>query len=76
MSSSGGTAALPFFDASRSFEATWPELRDRLDEIIHRGKYSHGMMVERLERAIADYTGVRHAFGVNSGTDALIMLLR
>jgi dTDP-4-amino-4,6-dideoxygalactose transaminase len=67
---------VPFFDASRSFEAAWPELRERLDEMISRGKYSHGMLVERLEREIAAYTGVRHAFGVNSGTDALVLLLR
>jgi UDP-2-acetamido-2-deoxy-ribo-hexuluronate aminotransferase len=67
---------IPFFDGARSFEATWPDVLELLHELMNRGKYSHGMMVERLEKAIASYTGARHAFGVNSGTDALTLLMR
>ncbi|WP_269436005.1 DegT/DnrJ/EryC1/StrS family aminotransferase [Saccharothrix sp. NRRL B-16348] len=45
-------------------------------EVIRNGKYSHGRKVLELERALAAYTGAAHVVGVNSGTDALVLLLR
>ncbi|WP_234387955.1 MULTISPECIES: DegT/DnrJ/EryC1/StrS family aminotransferase [Streptomyces] len=47
-----------------------------MDEVFHSGKFSHGKQVGQLESALADYTGARHVIGVNSGTDALVLLLR
>lgn len=47
-----------------------------LEEVFHSGKFSHGKQVGQLEAALADYTGARHVIGVNSGTDALVLLLR
>ncbi|WP_372452241.1 DegT/DnrJ/EryC1/StrS family aminotransferase [Saccharothrix obliqua] len=44
--------------------------------MVRNGKFSHGHKVAELERALADYTGARHVVGVNSGTDALVLLLR
>ncbi len=43
---------------------------------MDRGKYSHGSMVAEFERELARWTGARHVVGVNSGTDALVLLLR
>nr|WP_260216584.1 DegT/DnrJ/EryC1/StrS family aminotransferase [Streptomyces gossypii] len=40
------------------------------------GKFSHGRKVAEWERALAEYTGARHVVAVNSGTDALVLLLR
>ena len=40
------------------------------------GKFSHGSMVAELERELERRTGARHVVGVNSGTDALVLLLR
>jgi dTDP-4-amino-4,6-dideoxygalactose transaminase len=67
---------VPFYDGRKSFEELWPDLQARLDALIQRGKYSHGMMVAELEKAIQRFTGARYAFGCNNGTDALILLLR
>jgi dTDP-4-amino-4,6-dideoxygalactose transaminase len=67
---------IPFFDGRHSFSIIWPDVRRRLEEVMDRGKFSHGIMVERFERAICEYTGARHALGVNSGTDALVLLMR
>ncbi|WP_329048630.1 DegT/DnrJ/EryC1/StrS family aminotransferase [Streptomyces violaceus] len=47
-----------------------------MDDVFHSGKFSHGKQVGQLEAALADYTGARHVIGVNSGTDALVLLLR
>lgn len=43
---------------------------------LARGLFTLGPAVERLETEWARYVGVRHAIGVNSGTDALIIALK
>lgn len=74
----GGRAdpGVPFFSQVASFETLWPTIAGHVDDVLERGKYSHGRKVMEFERAIAGYTGARHAIAVNSGTDALILLLR
>ncbi|AKH82319.1 aminotransferase DegT [Streptomyces sp. CNQ-509] len=67
---------VPFFSQARSFTELWPQISDHVNAVFDRGKYSHGRQVGQLERAVAEYTGARHALGVNSGTDALVLLLR
>lgn len=71
-----GPDSVPFFTQARSFDALWPQIRARLAEVFEDGKFSHGSQVARLEEALAEWTGARHAVGVNSGTDALVLLLR
>jgi dTDP-4-amino-4,6-dideoxygalactose transaminase len=68
--------AVPFFSQAASFELSWPEVRRHLTAVAERGKYSHGHKVAEFEQALAGYTGARHAIAVNSGTDALVLLLR
>ena len=68
--------AIPFFTQAASFEKVWPLVAHHVDDVADRGKYSHGRKVGEFERAIAAYTGARFAIGVNSGTDALVLLLR
>ncbi|WP_086558561.1 DegT/DnrJ/EryC1/StrS family aminotransferase [Streptomyces africanus] len=67
---------VPFFTQARTFEALWPDIRTRLAEVFDNGKFSHGRQVARFEEALAGWTGARYAVGVNSGTDALVLLLR
>lgn len=67
---------IPFFSQARSFERLWPSLRERVHEVFDNGKFSHGKQVDELQRRLSEYTGARHVVGVNSGTDALILLLR
>lgn len=69
-------APIPFFSQARSFERLWPVISARVEEVFDNGKFSHGAQVAALERRLADYTGARYAIGVNSGTDALVLLLR
>lgn len=67
---------VPFYNGAPSFRRMWPRLREHLADVMETGKYSHGIKVGELERAIERYTGARHAIGVGNGTDALILLLR
>jgi len=54
-------------------------IRARIDENIKRvldhGKYIMGPEIRELEEKLAAYVGVKHAVGVASGTDALLMAL-
>ncbi len=67
---------VPFFSQAMTFEKLWPVIRSEVDKIFDNGKFSHSARVESLENALAAYTGARHVVGVNSGTDALVLLLR
>ncbi len=70
------TQTIPFYDGSVLFKQRWNGLQNELDKLMAHGKFSHGETVENLENAIKNYTGAKYALAVNSGTDALVLLLR
>ncbi len=72
----GPDQPVPFFSQARSFARLWPLISEHVNDVIDHGKYSHGHKVAEFERALAAYTGAEHVIGVNSGTDALVILLR
>ena len=51
------------------------EIRRAIDEVCDAQALILGPHVERFERHLADYCGVKHAIGVSSGTDALLCAL-
>jgi len=65
-----------FLTQASSFDSRWPEISRHLNALFDRGKYSHGRQVVELEKMLAAYTGAEHVLAVNSGTDALTLLLR
>ncbi|WP_053618701.1 DegT/DnrJ/EryC1/StrS aminotransferase family protein [Nocardiopsis sp. NRRL B-16309] len=69
-------APVPFFTQADTFRELWPEIRANCTRVLDRGKFSHGSVVAEFERALARWTGAAHVVGVNSGTDALVLLLR
>ncbi|MDT0328329.1 DegT/DnrJ/EryC1/StrS family aminotransferase [Nocardiopsis lambiniae] len=72
----GRRSDVPFFDQSETFRRLWSEIEGNCVRVMDDGKFSHGSMVAGFERALERYTGARHVVGVNSGTDALVLLLR
>ncbi len=66
---------VPLFDLSHQAERLGPRLTDRIAKVLRHGRFILGPEVEELEAALASYAGVRHAIGVSSGRDALIMAL-
>lgn len=68
--------SIPFFSQAATFEELWPLISQHINDVIGHGKYSHGHKVAEFERALAGYTGAEYVVGVNSGTDALVLLLR
>jgi len=60
-------------------QADYHEIKDEIDEAVHRvlesGHFILGEEVEAFEHEVASYLGVRHAIGVASGSDALLLAL-
>lgn len=67
---------VPFFDLSAVQASLKTELEDAAKAIIAGGWYILGRRVETFENAFAAYCGAKHAVGVASGLDALILILR
>lgn len=68
--------AIPILDLTRQYAAIKPEIDAAIQRVVTSGRFILGPEVEALEREIAAYCGVKHAVGVASGTDALLLSLR
>jgi dTDP-4-amino-4,6-dideoxygalactose transaminase len=66
---------VPPIDLPAQARALGSTLVDAVAEVLSDQQCVLGPHVERFERAMADYTGVAHAIGVGSGTDALLLAL-
>ncbi len=66
----------PILDLSPEIDALWDELNAAMQRVLKSGQFVMGPEVEAFEEEVAAYLGVKHAVGVNSGTDALVIGLR
>lgn len=64
-----------FGDLRRQYESIREEIDSAIQDVLERGWFVLGSQVERFESEFADYTGVRHAIGVGSGTEAIHLAL-
>src|SRR5690606_9378329 len=68
--------AVPLLDLKRQYRSIATEIRQRMDAVIEGQAFILGRPVEELEAEIASFLDVRHAIGVASGTDALLLPLK
>jgi len=66
---------LNFTDLGRQYGNIKSEILKNIEEVLESTKYINGPQVSMLEQEIANYTGVKYAIGVGSGTDALLISL-
>ncbi|OOL19512.1 aminotransferase DegT [Bombella intestini] len=66
---------VPFLDLPAQQKRLGAALRERLDRVLAHCRFVMGPEVTELEERLARYGGARHAIGVSSGTDALLMVL-
>ncbi|MDB4793525.1 DegT/DnrJ/EryC1/StrS family aminotransferase [Methylacidiphilales bacterium] len=52
-----------------------PELQEAFMRVLRSGHFILGPEVERFERSLEAFTGAKHALGVSSGTDAILVAL-
>ncbi|OGC05813.1 transcriptional regulator [candidate division WOR-1 bacterium RIFOXYA2_FULL_36_21] len=68
--------AVPFFDIKRQISSIRNEIDTAISEVIDNGAFILGPKVKELEDFAAKYIGAKHAIGVASGTDALMLALK
>ncbi len=66
---------IPIYNPKPQYEALRGELEQAATGLLASGAYVLGPHVEAFEDAVAEHLGCRHAIGVNSGTDALLIAL-
>ena len=67
---------IPLLDLKAQYRGLQQEMDAAVCAVMAEGHFILGPNVSALEQEIAAYLGVRHAVGVASGTDALIIGLR
>lgn len=67
---------IPILDLAPETKELWSELTAAVEGVLRGGQYIMGPQVQAFEEEAAAYLGVKHAVGVNSGTDALVIALR
>jgi dTDP-4-amino-4,6-dideoxygalactose transaminase len=67
---------IPMLDLTSEIDELWDDVSSAVLGVVRSGSFVLGPEVERFESEVAAFLGVRHAVGLNSGTDALVIGLR
>ena len=62
---------IPFFDLKRQYANLKDELVPAIEAVLDKTAFSGDEFADQFEKEFADYCGVRHMVGVNSGTAAI-----
>jgi dTDP-4-amino-4,6-dideoxygalactose transaminase len=68
--------AIPILDLRRQYAAIRHEVDAAVSRVLASGEFILGPHVKQFEDEAAAYCGVKHAIGLASGTDALLLSLR
>ena len=66
---------VPYFDLTAQYRDLREEIRAAIDRVCGKAAFILGEEVEQFEHAFAEYCGVKHCVGLNSGTSALHLAL-
>jgi len=66
---------VPLLDLQKQYQPLKAEILAEIERVSDTQHLILGPEVEKLERAIEEYTGAPHAIGVSSGTDAQLVLM-
>jgi len=66
---------LNFVDLRRQYLSYKEEIDRAIDKVLNSTRFIMGPEIKELEEQLAAYVGVKHAIGVSSGTDALLLAL-
>jgi dTDP-4-amino-4,6-dideoxygalactose transaminase len=70
------TREIPILDLRPQYESLKDEMHAAITRVLESGAFIMGPDVAAFEQEVATYLGVKHAVGLNSGTDALFIALR
>ncbi|MEM9280778.1 MAG: DegT/DnrJ/EryC1/StrS family aminotransferase [Verrucomicrobiota bacterium] len=66
---------MEFIDLKTQQKRIRKEIDERVKRVLDHGRYILGPEVQELESHLCDYLGIKHAIGVSSGTDSLLIAL-
>lgn len=66
---------LPMLDLKAQYQGLKKEIDESIQRVLDSCTFILGPEVEKLEKEIGEYLGVKHAIGAASGTDALFMAM-
>ena len=66
---------VPLVDLKRQYCNIKDDVKDAIDQVLESQCFVLGPKVEEFESSMADYTNVKGAIGVSSGTDAILLAL-
>ena len=69
-------ANIPVLDLRPQLQSIKDEVMSAIESVVDSTAYINGPATQQFEKEAAEYLGVKHAVGLNSGTDALIIGLR
>lgn len=64
---------VPFIDLQQRFEEEKDELLSAIEKVLSNGSLVLTPELSEFEEQVADYAGVKHCIGLNSGTDGIMM---
>lgn len=67
--------SVPLLDLNAQNLALEGELKAAFERVLRSGQFILGPEVQALETGIAELSGVKHAIGVSSGTDGILLAL-
>ncbi|MGB8496121.1 MAG: DegT/DnrJ/EryC1/StrS family aminotransferase, partial [Candidatus Acidiferrum sp.] len=65
------TLKVPFYGHGRQYHSIKREIDDAFHAVLESEAYVMGPTLARFEKELAQYFAMKHAVGLNSGTDAL-----
>jgi len=68
--------SIPLYDPEPQMQRRRQEIDLAISKVLDHGQFILGPEVKQFEKMAAEFIGVKHAIGVNSGTDALVIALR
>jgi dTDP-4-amino-4,6-dideoxygalactose transaminase len=66
---------IPMLDLKTQYSTIKVEIHSAIDRVLDSQQFILGTEVEELEKVLAAYCHTKYAFGVSSGTDALLLSL-
>jgi dTDP-4-amino-4,6-dideoxygalactose transaminase len=67
---------VPFVNYPEHYRRIWAEVMEAIKEALSKGDLILRDQLGQFEENVASFVGVKHAVGVNSGTDALFLSLK
>src|SRR5436190_7145720 len=69
------SAPIPFIDVAAQRRALGTRIDDAIRRVVDHCQFINGPEIREIERDLSEFCGARHAIGVASGTDALVLVL-